>query len=135
MRKEGDVWKCNKSASCLPSSLPVFLWPPQSEHPASTCLSRLPPHCKVQRKGSVSVFVKLTLLRRVQRLSSLSISLGLEIKLPHKFPPSHAGCAAVYLRGVACNIRLAPHCMFYLSGVEEQDVPKKQTVLAGQCLR
>ena len=89
----------------------------------------------LQKKGSVSVFVKLTLLLRVQRLSSLSISLGLEIKLPHKFPPSHAGCAAVYLRGVACNIRLASHCMFYLSGVEEQDVPKKQTVLAGQCLR
>ena len=103
-------------------------------HPASTCLSRLP-----TAKEGLSQLARAPRVCKVdipptrsERESILAFYLSaskFEIKLPHKFPPSHAGCAAVYLRGVACNLRLAAHCMFYLSGVEEEDVPKKQTVL------
>ena len=119
----------NPISPLLADAALVFLWPRllRESRPSHIPISRLP--CGKRRKGSVSALCvcKGDTPPTCSEIMSFSASkLSCYINFHHLVL---AVRQFIFGWGVACNIRLAPHSMFYLIisvWAEEQDITKKQ---------
>ena len=108
----------NPISPLLADAALVFLWPRllRESRPSHIPISRLP--CGKRRKGSVSALCVCKgdtppTCSEIILGRSEYVVLGLEIKLLHQFPPSRAGCAAVYLR-LGSRLQYPPHASQYV---------------------